>query len=266
MSNRVSSRGPVSRGFHSAPHSFGPPSSTLSNTIKGHSMADSGLEKLPFSTSTSIPKWRLISPGLCLEGICDNRQCQAHGQKVYCSAGFTTLNLVKDTWRVKCPACRHMFDATSVAFNNCEWKVSGTKQAHPGAMSEAVDQQEWQVAGKCYERFKDDPTDKTIWSSLIISTRKHKPKHEPKHEPAHIAQPAALPLTSPPAPPSSSHMTECTICCGPPMSRFGLDAINTPCGHCFHRQCLQPWVVRANGGCPTCRRDISCLAQELAPG
>lgn len=161
----------------------------LSNTIKGHSMADSGLEKLAWGNSKSCPKWRLVSDGLCIEGTCDNRQCQAHGQKVCCSAGFTTLDLVKDTWRGKCPACRHMFDPSSVAFNNCEWRVSGTKRAHPGAVSEAVDPQEWQVAGNCYERFKDDPTDKTIWSSLIISTH--------KHEPTHIEQPAALALTLP---------------------------------------------------------------------
>ncbi len=74
-------------------------------------------------------------------------------------------------------------------------------------------------------------------------------------QPTAILQPIAL----------SSYMVECSICCGPPMSRFGADAINTPCGHCFHQQCLQPWVMRGNKGCPTCRRDISCLAQLLAP-
>lgn len=245
----MSTRGPlVSRDF-SIP---APSSSILSNTIKGHSMADSGLQKLPWSTK-SAPKWRTASRGLCIEGICDNSMCQAHKQRVICSAGFTTLDLVKDTYRFKCPSCRHMFEPTIVAFNNCEWKVSGTKRAHADAAPEAVDQQEWQVAGNCYERFKDDPTDQTVWSSLIISTRKQEPSHAP--------QPAALP----PALLSSSNMTECSICCGPPMSRFGLDAINTPCGHFFHRQCLQPWVVHGKADCPTCRRDISCLAQELAP-
>ena len=42
----------------------------------------------------------------------------------------------------------------------------------------------------------------------------------------------------PPAPVTTSNMVECSICCGPPMSRFTKGAINTPCGHCFHRQCL----------------------------
>jgi hypothetical protein len=68
----------------------------------------------------------------------------------------------------------------------------------------------------------------------------------------------------PPAPVTTSNMVECSICCGPPMSRFTKGAINTPCGHCFHRQCLQPWLAQGKEACPTCRGDISCLAQMLA--
>jgi hypothetical protein len=163
----------------------------LSNTIKGHSMADSGMEKLPWGPSQSVPKWRYVSNGLCREGLCDNRLCQAHGQIVICSASFTTVDLVKDTYRFKCPSCRHMIEPSIVAFNNCEWKVSGAKRAHADAALEAVYQQEWQVAGNCYERLKDDPTDQTVWSSLIISTR--------KREPSPVVQPAALPLPHPAA-------------------------------------------------------------------
>lgn len=46
------------------------------------------------------------------------------------------------------------------------------------------------------------------------------------------------------------------------VARFDPKAINTPCGHCFHRECLKPWVTSSKT-CPTCRRDISCLATEL---
>lgn len=251
------------------------------------------MEKQPWSTNSSAPKWRRVSHGLCIEGICLNKHCQAHGQRVICSAGFTTLDLVQHSWRIRCPTCNNMIDPVIVAFNNCEWKVAGTKRAHADAAPEAVDQQEWQVAGNCYERFKDDPTDQTIWSSLVISTRKPGSSHEAQppllamlfgQQTAQPAQFPAPPTTSdppapvtisiPPAPtttssprgpPSSSNMVECSICCGPPMSRFGQDAINTPCGHCFHRQCLQPWLAQGKKDCPTCRRDVSCLAQVLAP-
>jgi hypothetical protein len=143
-----------------------------STTIKGHSMNDSGLEKLAWGSSGSVPAWRKASPGLCLEGLCANSLCAAHGQRVICSAGFTTLDQVQHTWRSKCPSCNSRIDPTIVAFNNCEWKVSGFKRASPGAPLEPVNQQEWQVAGNCYERFKDDPTDTTVWSSLVINTRK----------------------------------------------------------------------------------------------
>lgn len=176
------------------------------------------------------------------------------------------------------------------------------------------------MTGDDYECFKDDPTDTTVWDSLVISTRMRgwtpdmqtnassllallaqrqvPPASGPfvstrpwpltvLHQapgPSPLAQLAAkaragLPeggssqvqAAAPSMPTMSnkttSNMVECSICCGPPMSRFGTGTINTPCGHCFHARCLSPWVVGAgNKGCPTCRRDISCLAPVLAAG
>ncbi|CAL8101355.1 unnamed protein product [Orchesella dallaii] len=37
----------------------------------------------------------------------------------------------------------------------------------------------------------------------------------------------------------------------------------TPCGHAFHRACLEGWLRRENGNCPTCRREI--LDEDLYP-
>ena len=118
--------------------------------------------------------------------------------------------------------------------------------------------EDWEVAGNCYERFKDDPNDTTVWTKLVITTRPpsntdNKPRAEPSKKRAREDDDDS----------PDPDLVECSICCSEPLSRAGPTAISTPCGHCFHRECLKPWVVGGKTDCPTCRHDISCLADEL---
>jgi hypothetical protein len=46
----------------------------------------------------------------------------------------------------------------------------------------------------------------------------------------------------------------CTICFEP-----GCDCI-TPCGHCFHYECVEPWLA-TQYTCPNCREDVKVILQ-----
>jgi len=47
---------------------------------------------------------------------------------------------------------------------------------------------------------------------------------------------------------------DCPICCCD--WDLGESAKLMPCGHCFHEQCLTPWLVQRNS-CPICRYELS---------
>ena len=239
MSSRVGTFQPSSAGVPAAGSQF-----------KG---AASALDKKQWSTrADSGRKWYRAKPGLCVEGLCDTPTCIAYGKMVIFNAGFTSLNLISCT-SCKCPCCQHTITPATAAFNRCEWKINGKKRATPGAALEEVDMEDWEVAGNCYERFKDDPNDTTVWTKLVITTRPPTIKEEkPAKKRARSGSDAEDP-----------NLVECSICCSDPVSRFGATAINTPCGHCFHKECLKPWVLGGKTDCPTCHRDISCLADEL---
>lgn len=252
--------------------------------------ASSALESVAWSTR-GAPAWRTVSRGLCVEGVCNNPACEAKGHVVICSLGFTTLDMVAPHGRGKCPCCSNVFAPIKVAFNNCEWTLEGVRMERPGARAEAVPRLEWETVGNTYAHFKPDPTDQMIWLRLSITKRKPGTVEAPAPAPpqpvitsnealAQLANhlqppgpvtdlnasrclPGPLVLPAPQPPSTGSNQVVCSICCGEPFSRFGATAINTPCGHCYHRACLKPWVQRGRGDRPTCRRDISCLTPEL---
>lgn len=147
-STRISARSSHGPRTTTGMQSAGP--AATNNTITGK---DSGLEKLPLSTNGSCPKWRYVSSGLCVEGRCGRESCEAKGRTVICCLGFTSVDLVKDGSRFKCPVCMYTIEPAKVAFYKCEWKVAGIKRANADAPPETVDQQEWEVcvcwAGVC---------------------------------------------------------------------------------------------------------------------
>lgn len=221
---------------------------SMGQTSTGCAMGASGLTACGFSASA--PVWLQSCKGLNVEGICCNENCVANGKLVIYPAGFTCLDLVNPQGRCTCPCCKSCITPVTAAFSGCEWTMSGIKTAYPGAQLESVDATEWHVASPDkYERFTDDPTDQTRWTRLCITAR------EPSNKVS------SVPSIQPPT--SGSNQVVCSICVGEPFSRFGPTAINTPCGHCYHRACLKPWVQMSRVDCPTCCRDISCLAPEL---
>eukprot|EP00730_Choanoeca_flexa_P020248 TRINITY_DN9901_c1_g2_i1.p2 TRINITY_DN9901_c1_g2~~TRINITY_DN9901_c1_g2_i1.p2 ORF type:complete len:123 (+),score=8.66 TRINITY_DN9901_c1_g2_i1:679-1047(+) len=52
---------------------------------------------------------------------------------------------------------------------------------------------------------------------------------------------------------TSSGVTSCCIC----LEEFEQDdmLLTLPCGHSYHRSCIEPWLTRRQRTCPLCKRD-----------
>mmetsp|Transcript_10183 Transcript_10183/g.8729 ORF Transcript_10183/g.8729 Transcript_10183/m.8729 type:complete len:100 (+) Transcript_10183:1234-1533(+) len=78
--------------------------------------------------STSAPKWRYATAdGLCLEGKCTNKSCEAFGKYVIINKGTGCYDLIYDEHSNKCPMCSQYVKATKCAFNNCTYRYTGIK-------------------------------------------------------------------------------------------------------------------------------------------
>ena len=53
------------------------------------------------------PKWREASPGLCVEGICNNISCAAYEKMVIHNVGMKSFDLLLDCDSCKCPMCKN---------------------------------------------------------------------------------------------------------------------------------------------------------------
>jgi hypothetical protein len=72
------------------------------------------------------PAWRVLSPGMGIDGICKNSRCKAHGDTVIHNCGFGTFDLVND--QPKCPECGWGFEAGRALFTRCGWRVNGRQR------------------------------------------------------------------------------------------------------------------------------------------
>ena len=77
--------------------------------------------------SRSAPHWRCAAPGLCLEGICKNKNCPAFEKQVIMNLHFTSFDLTHDNFGCLCPICYQEVTPTTCGFSNCRWKWVGRK-------------------------------------------------------------------------------------------------------------------------------------------
>ena len=82
----------------------------------------------------NAPKWRIISQGLNLFGICNNGKCAAFKKEVV----FKTLNgeipqegfifdMIERSSEIRCPICKKIFLPTTCGFYKCEYQFIGEK-------------------------------------------------------------------------------------------------------------------------------------------
>ena len=81
--------------------------------------------------SKNAPKWRIISTGLNLFGICQNKKCQAYEKEVIFRTCLPEngmiFDMVENCNTIKCPICSKIFTPTTCGFYKCEYQFIGEK-------------------------------------------------------------------------------------------------------------------------------------------
>jgi Ubiquitin family len=118
--------------------------------------------------SKTAPRWRWAQPGLCLEGVCTNKNCGATSRLVM-NYGIKDFDLMLDnkddsTSKLKCPMCNKFVKATSCGLNNCVWRMTGMK-----AGSDVTIATKYTAVGDHYYTFKETPS--VEWTRLIVQVQ-----------------------------------------------------------------------------------------------
>ena len=132
--------------------------------------AEENLERRAWSSSA--PKWRIAKSGLCVEGKCITKECNANGKMVIINMGFCSFSLPEDAYMCKCPLCNENVQPVTCGFNNCRWKWAGQKLDLPNPPSIHSDKK-WQMADDAYHVFKPNSGGaggKAKWLKLTIFT------------------------------------------------------------------------------------------------
>jgi hypothetical protein len=203
------------------------------------------------SWSPEAPKWREAAPGLCLEGRCTNRRCDAFLQLVIINKGFERFDLVKSTrtrQSTVCPLCECYVQPTTCAFNNCSWRYWGIK----ALVGEAVSC-DWQQVGDEYKRFdeKFDAAAICPWLSLVIEAHRTPPHTTVAPPPSPNVR---LPL-------QVAYNTTCYIC----LDRVQYESayVVLRCRHAYHTDCTKKWAV-VSDACPCCSAPGFRAASQVA--
>ncbi|CAM9319374.1 unnamed protein product [Pylaiella littoralis] len=214
------------------------------------------MKKIKFSNDA--PSWRTAAPGLCLEGRCTNRGCEAHGMMVILNNHFQDFDLMRGSPK-PCPECQRDVTPITCAFNNCVWSYKGKKTGERRcAFNNCVWRYKgkktgerpvltgpWTEVGDRYHRFNESSG--VEWERLLIQVR-------PKL--VHRAESAPEPLAASAVSAASVSIdytwNMCTIC----ISHPGDGAIKVlQCGHRFHDGCLASWAKGSSDVvCPNCRQ------------
>ncbi|KAJ3071488.1 hypothetical protein HDU99_002404, partial [Rhizoclosmatium hyalinum] len=88
-------------------------------------VSNGGPSKIEFASEA--PRWRVVSTGLNLEGVCTNKSCNAFGDLVIAPQGLGVFDLEMDAHRVQCPECDKRVVPKKCGFYDCEYAFTGFK-------------------------------------------------------------------------------------------------------------------------------------------
>ena len=80
--------------------------------------------------SKNAPKWRIISEGLNIFGICYNKDCLAYKKeviKIVFLNGGIIFDMIKRANEIKCPICNKIITPNTCGFYKCEYQFIGEK-------------------------------------------------------------------------------------------------------------------------------------------
>ena len=186
---------------------------------KGVPFADvansSGWERRQWSRKA--PKWRTAQKGLCIEGICKNRQCSAYKKKIIMNLGFEEFDLIEDSHECKCPMCKQHITPLTFGVNNCKWMYVGKKVVNSAQRPVTV-RQDWKVADDAYHTLNVDTGGKASWLRLKFRARS-----------------------------LEERFPKCNIC----LANITSHPVKLSCSHKYHAPCIDNWR-RDNISCPIC--------------
>jgi len=127
------------------------------------------IEYSPVINDGNGPAWRHAQPGLCLDGVCLNGKCSAFENKVIINQGLGQFTIINNSTIVtsQCPLCGMSVQPTTCAFNQCSWRIIGTKQQQQ--QSQETITTDWQNSIDEYHRWAENFSS---WSQLTVETKK----------------------------------------------------------------------------------------------
>ena len=126
--------------------------------------SEKGPQKIKFSKNA--PHWRIVSTGLCLEGLCRNKECEAFSHFVIMNMGANIcydIGLPND--KTYCPICWKYVKPITCAFNKCKYRYVGIKRTSNGLERVKSD---WKECDDNYYRFDPQEHGTADWSRLVL--------------------------------------------------------------------------------------------------
>ena len=123
------------------------------------------IQNLGFSDSAS--KWREVTEGLNLFGICKSKDCPAFDKEVVHKVGINKkFNLQNNVLNVKCPICDGIIIPKTCGFFECEYQFVGDK-IEEGKLKH-IDTKSKETKGDNFEYFDPYDNDSSLWTNLDI--------------------------------------------------------------------------------------------------
>ncbi|CAF5120064.1 unnamed protein product [Rotaria magnacalcarata] len=134
---------------------------------------EKGLQRIEWAKNA--PEWRRVDRGFVLEGICTSPKCKATGQTVAISMHYRNYDITSEPDLLKsiCPMCKEYVDPKTCGFNNCWWRIDGTKKEY-GKPPKSI-KSEWRYADNAYHYFDEKLSGTTSWLRLTFECVKNKP-------------------------------------------------------------------------------------------
>lgn len=174
------------------------------------------------------PAWKAVNQGLCLEGICNNKECPAYNDMVIINHNFGSVDIISASQTAKCPICSTTVESPAIAVNNCHYTLSGIKEAETGDKERF--NRKWELTATSY--IKIDPIDlmkeftslqKGKWRTLTIHA-------------------ANLLLET------GGSCASCPLC----QTLTDTESKKTECGCLYHEECLKIIMEKSNIVCLLC--------------
>ena len=120
-------------------------------------------QKLTFSPNA--PKWRIVTNGLNIFGICQNDQCKAFNEEVIHMVGINIkFNLNENIENIKCPICEGIIIPKTCGFWRCEYQFIGDKIEK--GKKKHINTQSKETNGDDFEYFNPNDNGTCNWKTI----------------------------------------------------------------------------------------------------